>query len=183
MPIDPIVEVPLYADSCLQQITTEVVVQNQCCHVALPTRGVVRHHFESDAVEVRATAIETVEGGQVDAVAGVPRIDLERAGTNWFSAEIRFGAGCLRRDAQVHVRQERCKRRFEREGNGVLIGGIDLVDAQVEGARRRVERLIQHRVVGVFDIVRGEVGAIVEPDALPQVEDPCLVVGVVPLLG
>ena len=114
-----------------------------------------------------------------------PAIDLERAGTDRLGAEVRaqFLHRGLRHDRQVHVRQERRERRLQRERDRVLVGRVDFVDGQVERAEWRVEGLIEDRLVGEFDVGGGEVRAVVEFDALAQMEDPGLVVGVVPLFG
>ena len=67
--------------------------------------GVVRHDLDAHAVEVRTTTVEAIVGRELDGVAGRPPIDLERARTDRFSAEVRSQIldRRLRHDRQVHV--------------------------------------------------------------------------------
>jgi hypothetical protein len=139
---------------------------------------------QRDVLDRWLLAPVAVIGGQRDPLAAFPAIELVRSRADHHGVDARVAeVGVLgRRDH--HVRRARRRRRV-----GLVTGDLDCrrVDrldlrALVHVAAEVLAALVEDPVPAGHDVVRGERLAVVELDALPQVEDPGVAVEL-PALG
>ena len=144
--------------------------------------GWLRHQLDLDRVEVRASAVPAVEGGELQATADLDTLRHDHE-----------GSGADRRDAELLVAhlldhllwhrgqraagtagagdgEERRERRAQRDGHRLLVRGLEGVDqGQLVGVWRGEVR-VDGALVGVQQVCRGQRVAVVEGQAGPQSE-------------
>ena len=147
-------------------------------------RGGVGDHLELHALELgRRRPIAGIAFDH-DFLVQLRADKAKRPRANRLAIEVL--AAAIRHDADGavgQVPQQRRKRLFQVEDDGVVVGGVDVVDRSVGACLGAAEFAAEQRIEGPLHIARGQRLAIVEANTVMQMKNVGLRIGDLPTLG